>query len=248
MDLRLFGQVLWRFRVILAIGFVLAILLAGLAMVRVQFDNGVRLTYRQNQVYQSDVTVLVNSNRFIQGYGNLPPESVDTPGWLSELAVWYANQVQGDAVQRKIPAGGYDRLVTAAPATDASGRNTYPWITVSGASTSASDAVRTAQRGAEILINYARTLQNSAAIPGDERVTLTILRNAGPPTVIEPRKKTVPIFIFLVVMIATVGLILVMENMRPHAPTQTAVPLRGDTGAGAADPEKKKSAGSGDAS
>jgi hypothetical protein len=149
-------------------------------------------------------------------------------------------------VQRQIPVGGFERIVTATQLTDASGRNGLPFITVSGASTSASDAVRTAHRGAQILIQYINRL--SAGTPARERAVVRIATDAGKPKVIQPRKKTVPIFIFLVVLIATIGLILVLENMRPQATPQTAVPLRGDKPAGAADAEKKKTAGSGDAS
>lgn len=247
MDLRLFGQVIWRFRLIFAIGLFMAVVLAGLSMVRVQSNGGVHLTYRQSQVYQSDVRLSVNNARWIWGVGQLPPDEVDTPAWLTQLASTYAVLAQGDAVQRRIQVGGTERLVTAAQLTDASGRNGLPFITVSGASTSASDAVRTAHLGAEILMQTVQQEQNTRRIPVGERAFLRIVQDAGPPTVVQPRKKTVPIFIFLVVLIATIGLIMVLENMRPK-PSQTAVPLRGDKSAGADDPEKKQSAGSGDAS
>jgi hypothetical protein len=243
MDLRLFAQVIWRFRVIFACGVVAAFLLAALSMVRVQ---GTKLTYRQSQVYQSDALLAVTAPGFPFGPTVPLPGQQDPGGRVTQLAQIYATLAQDDAVQRQIPVGGFDRIVTATQLTDASGRNGLPFITVSGASTNASDAVRTAHRGAEILIQYINRL--SAGTPARERADVRIATDAGKPKVIQPRKKTVPIFIFLVVLIATIGLILVLENMRPQAPTQTAVPLHGDKASGAAEAEKKKTAGSGDAS
>lgn len=243
MDLRLFGQVIWRFRVIFVVGVLAAFLLAALSMVRVQLDKGLKLSYRQSQVYQSDVLLSVDSRRGDFGAGSAPV--IDPGGWLSQLAVIYAQHAQDDDVQRQIPAGGFERVVTAAPVMDARGRNALPFITVSGASTSARDAVRTAHSGAEVLIGYIGRVLAAGTAP-DRRAVVRISKDAGAPVVIQPRKKTVPIFIFLVFLIATIGLIMVLENMRPK-PSQAAVPLRGDPNAGAAE-EKKKSAGSGDAS
>jgi hypothetical protein len=230
--------------VIFVCGLVAAFILATLSMVRV---HGTKLSYRQSQVYQSDATLTVNGPRSPFGKGT-PPAGPANPGdWLSQLAMYYAQRAQDDEVQRQIPVGGFERLVTAAPVMDASGRNAQPFITVSGASTSAKDAVRTAHRGAELLIAYVEKL--SAATPLSQRAVLSISTDARKPVVIQPRKKTIPIFIFLVVLIATIGLIMVLENMRPQATSQSAVPLRGEKPAGGVDAEKKKkTAGSGDAS
>ena len=54
MDLRLYGRVLWRFRVIVVTGIVLAAALAFLSVAKVSFNHGSpSVTYRKALTYES---------------------------------------------------------------------------------------------------------------------------------------------------------------------------------------------------
>jgi hypothetical protein len=53
MDLTRHLQVLWRFRLILALGVLLGVLLAILASFKVSFDGGPNLTWRSSQTFES---------------------------------------------------------------------------------------------------------------------------------------------------------------------------------------------------
>ena len=68
MDLNLYFRVLRRFRVLVGVGFVLALVLAMLAFVRVGFSEGsLDVTYRQSEVWASTSTVFVTQAGFPLG-------------------------------------------------------------------------------------------------------------------------------------------------------------------------------------
>ena len=62
MDLPLFARVLWRHKGILAVGFILAVLLAFLSIVRVSPSG--KMAYRQHQKFVSYVKLLVSQEGF----------------------------------------------------------------------------------------------------------------------------------------------------------------------------------------
>ena len=53
-----------------------------------------------------------------------------------------------------------------------------------------------------------------AEIPDSQRVQVEVLARPRGAVVIEPRKKTLPIVVFLTVLTGTVGLVFVLENLR----------------------------------
>ena len=59
MDLRLFSRVVWRFRLLVGLGFLLALALAVLSLARVSFADGPHLTYRKPTIWSSVTTLLV---------------------------------------------------------------------------------------------------------------------------------------------------------------------------------------------
>ena len=64
MDFRLYARVLWRFRLLVACGFLLATVLAALSIVRISGDG---LAYRQTELFASTARVGVTQSGFPWG-------------------------------------------------------------------------------------------------------------------------------------------------------------------------------------
>jgi uncharacterized protein involved in exopolysaccharide biosynthesis len=70
--------------------------------------------------------------------------------------------------------------------------------------------------GRRALVKYVQLQQQSAKIPASQRVDLQIVQRATRPVVVEPRKKTLAIVVFVAVVAAAVGLSFALENLRPR--------------------------------
>src|SRR4051812_44189213 len=127
MDLRLFFGVVWRFRLLVALGFVIATGLAVVSAAHVRFDGfQPQLSYRGEQLWVSHETILVSQTGFpigqsvfnevvpvkiangntITGNGNdYVPRYADA-GRFAELAVLYARLTNSDPVEHLIFAKG----------------------------------------------------------------------------------------------------------------------------------------------
>ena len=78
-DLNLYLRVLWRFRLIVAIGLVLAISLAFASLVKVGFAHGsLSLSYRQQPTWQSTTRLFVTQEGFPWGRSVFPTTSPTT--------------------------------------------------------------------------------------------------------------------------------------------------------------------------
>jgi hypothetical protein len=89
-----------------------------------------------------------------------------------------------------------------------------PLIALTGTSTSPRLAVRTTNLGTKAFLDYLHTQQNAANIPANQRVGVQVIQKAKGATLTSGPGKTVPIIIFLVVMMAVVALTFVLENLR----------------------------------
>jgi hypothetical protein len=227
MDLRLYGRVIWRFRFIVLLGLVLAVLLALLSYVKVSFEGrSPSFTYRHAETWQSNTRLLVTGGSgFPQGQAYTPPSratakpangDVATADFTA-LAVYYKQLANSDAVQRLLArdtslhgsmVAGYD--------VDSTTNSPLPVVIISGIATTPEMARRIAARGAVAFRRYLDRRASAAGIPPKQRVQLKTL-NA--PLLAEPigkRKMTLPIVVFLTVMIAAIGLAFVLENLRPR--------------------------------
>src|SRR4029077_17283400 len=63
-DFRLYGRVLWRFKIIVVAGFVLALVLALLSVVRVSSHG---LSYRESQLWSAKMRLQVTQSGFPEG-------------------------------------------------------------------------------------------------------------------------------------------------------------------------------------
>lgn len=226
MDLTLYGRVLWRFRWLVALGLVLAIVLAVLSVAKVSTHG---FSYRKREVWQSGTTVMLTQPGFPWGRNVVQTGSnqLGGPAWLSGLTGLYVQFANSDQVKARMLRDGASPSwsLAAVPVTTANSSSALPVIQLAGMADSPQGAIQATVVGRKAFLEYVKSQQVQAAIPKTERVDLQVLQNATPPIVIQPRKKTLPIVILLAVVSATVGLAFVLENARPKVkPVTLAAP------------------------
>jgi hypothetical protein len=229
MDLRRYASVVWRFRIIVAAGLVLAIMLALLSVVRVSSHG---LTYRDSQLWSATMKLKVTQSGCPEcrlyaqrqsgtgdGATNLvsPKEPVVDPARLATLAIYYSQIITSDAVRTLADRGdGVVGKIIATPDRDAESGVLLPYIDVLSIGTTANGARLYADRTAQALSSYISAQQRANNVaPSDRAVVQAIVHPRGA-SVYRARPKTMAIVVFLAVMFATIGLALVLENARPR--------------------------------
>jgi hypothetical protein len=228
MDLRLFARVLWRFRIIVVLGFILALSLALLSTVRVG-RNG--MTYREPELFSSTVRLQVTQHGcpecrlYAQEPAPLGEEPNDgpvvDPTRFTTLAIYYARLATSDSVLRVMRRGGPIRgkIIAVSARDDASG-TLLPFIDIAAIATSPLGAVQLADRGAGALKTYVQEQQARNNVPKADRVLLETIVAPRQVELFQPRSKTMPIVIFLLVMGGIIGLAFLLENLRPRPPAE----------------------------
>jgi hypothetical protein len=218
-DLALYGRVLRRFWPLVAIGVILAAGLAFLSLVRVTSHG---LSYRKPVVWQSQAMILLTQPGAPEFRGVIPAPAPGSSGPtlvnLTGLTDQYSLYANSDAVRRLMRDEGAPTTwsITAAPALPTITGATYPVIALSGHADSANGAVSAVQYGTRALVEYVKRQAQAAKIPTDQRIELQTVETATAPVVVIPRKKTLPIVIFLAVVVGTLGLAFILENLRPR--------------------------------
>jgi hypothetical protein len=229
MDLRLFASVLWRFRLLVATGFILAVLLAALTVVKVG-PNG--LTYRDSRLWSAEMQLKVTQagcpecrlyatrESTTPGQPGTPIEPktpIVDPVRFATLALYYANTLTTDPVRRLATRddGITGKLIATARRDDQSG-TLLPYIDVTSISTSAQGAMEYAERSADALNTYILAQQRANEVPESDRAIVQTVVHPEGANVYRPRPKTMPLVVFFAVMFATIGLAFVLENTRPR--------------------------------
>jgi hypothetical protein len=232
MDFRLYVRVLWRFRLIVATGFVLGLTTAGLSVVRVSADG---FSYRQSELWSSTTRLGVTQNGFPWGrlFAQSPlPETqtpvsgkqdtthgipIADPNRFNTLAVLYAELATSDPVLSLMRRDGPIRGKIAALALrDPESGTLLPLIDVTAISTSPRVAIELAQRSAKALDTYVQEQQQVNEVPSSDRVLVQEVVRPKKAELIQPRPKTMAVVVFFVVMLATVGLAFLLEGLRPR--------------------------------
>ncbi len=227
MDFRLYARVLWRFRLLVACGFLLATVLATLSIVRISGDG---LSYRQTELFSSTARVGVTQTGFPWGrlFAQEPTEDnqpqdlgipVADPNRLNNLAVLYAELAMSDPVRRLVgQQGSLVGQIIATPLVRGDNRIMLPLIDLTAIADSRRGAMSLASRTAKALEAYVREQQAANEVPPADRVVIDEVVRPKGAEVYQPRSKTMPIVVFLAVMLATSGLAFLLENLRPaHA-------------------------------
>jgi hypothetical protein len=244
-DLSLYGRVLWRFRLLVVFGALLAAGLATLSFLRVDLDGGsLKVDYRQSETWASYATVFVTQEGFPLGRSvydeSLPvtpttggedaePESYVPrymdPSRFSSYAQLYARLAGSELLRRQMerekPLAG---SVSATAGTDP--RNpgiVLPLVEIQAVADGGVAARETARRATRALLRYVEREQNANEIEPSKRVILRVLNEASSPVLVEPRSRTKPVFIFLAVMLAVAAIAFLLENLRPAARPATPV-------------------------
>ena len=205
-------------------GMLLAIVLTVLSVAKLT-PNG--LEYRKPQIWQAQSTLLLTQPGFPEGRALFPNPATSGqrskysyagPDRFASLTALYSAFAQSDEVRALVrsegaPAGSSIAATPLIPA----GSNAYtllPVISLFGNAQSARDAVKTTQLGIQAFIGFLERNQRQAEIPDSQRVHVEVLSRPRAAVVIEPRKKTLPIVVFLTVLTGTIGLVFVLENLR----------------------------------
>lgn len=232
MDFRLYARVLWRFRLLVATGFLLATMLAALSVLRISGDG---VQYRQTELWSSTARVGVTQSGF--PWGRLfaqEPEQDEEPGAdaspkeelgipvadpnrLNNLAVLYSELAMSDPVRRIMREEGPVRgRILATPLVRGDNRIMLPLIDLTAISTTPQRAIELASRSARALERYVREKQAANEVPPADRVVIESVERPRRALIYQPRSKTMPIVVFLSVMLATSGLAFLLENLRPR--------------------------------
>jgi hypothetical protein len=240
MDLRLFGRVIWRFRLIVGIGLFAAVLLATFSYVKVSFAHGLR--YRSQQQWVSYTRLFVTQPGFGWGSSVINPKGGGNGNQanelgiqqasevrLSALATVYANLADSDPVlaimQRRGPIHG---VIQAAALPVAQGSDAVlPIIQIAGIAASPKASLDLSANAADALRDFLALQQAKNGIAPSQRIVLQVVNKAGGTKVFAARKKTLPIVVFLTVALAVIALAFMLENLRPRirvAPGEHAAP------------------------
>jgi hypothetical protein len=228
-DFGLYIRVLWRFRLLVLAGVVLALTLALLSTVKVGRDG---ITYRDHELWSSTVRVLVTQSGFPEGrlYAQEPTEPGETPGEtaaklgpitdpgrFNNLAILYAELATSDPVRRVIRRGGpVNGKIIATALRDEQTGTLLPLIDIAAISISPQAAAELAVRGAGGLNTFLNEQQRANDVPPEDRVVVQTIVMPRGALIFQPRSKTMPIVVFLVVMLAILGLAFILENLRPR--------------------------------
>lgn len=208
MDLRTYFRVLWRFRLIVAVGLGLAIVLGLFAYVKVT-PKGV--SYRQSETWSSLTTLAVTQ-------AGVPVGAVSaTGGAYTGLAYYYSGLAKSDAIgrlaRRYAHTGG---AIQANVEVDNAAHLALPFIDIQALASTGPRAVALANGVARALQSYVAQQQNLAGRGVTSRVALPQIIVARGAKLSAARRKTTPVVIFLTVLIATIGLAFILENFRPR--------------------------------
>jgi hypothetical protein len=212
-DLQLAIRVLWRFRLLVIPGLVLAATLAFLSMVRVNVSGSPHFSYRAQPQYESTTSVFVTTHGFPWGSLNLHagPNDPNAPRYLT-LAT------SGPVMKRLAQTGPINGVITAYPIL-APDSTTLPLLGLSAVAATPEGAMTLARRHLVAFQTWLKTSQVKAGTDPDQRIVLEPVTGPLPATLLMGRKKTKPIMIFLAMSVAVIGLAFVLENLRPRIRT-----------------------------
>jgi hypothetical protein len=256
MDLQLYARVLWRFRILVGAGLVLACALATLSFASLEFDGGPKLVPRQSEVWGSEATLLVTEPGFplgrsvtqVYNFTTDPETGRDiaeprfaSEGRFSELAAVYAQLATSDRVLALMLRDGPILGGIEADAVRTSDRRTLPLVQLTATASSPEAAVQLAKRNVAAFLAFLKRTQTANKIAKDDRVIVTVVDSPQGAALIAPRKLTQPIIVFMTMLIGVFGLAFLLHNLRP-VPTVQPARIVGDTSDGIAQVGERKSA------
>lgn len=221
MDLGLLGRTIWRFKLLVLVGLVVATGLAFLSMMKVTTSG--KVSYRQHEKWASYAQIFVTQKGF--PWGQLRPPTTTDSGRFVSLALLYSSLANSDPVKQRMKKMGppiVGEIDSAAVLTSPGSSDALPIVSLAGISESKQDSLELTRRAAVSLVQYIRSQQEANAIPADDRVVVQIIEQPGRATLLAGRSKTVPIMVFMAIMTVFLAMTLVLENLRPRVRTVAA--------------------------
>jgi hypothetical protein len=225
MDLQLALRVVWRFKYLVGAGLALAFVLAFLSMVDVKVQGSPHFAYKTHPQYESLTTVFVTTHGFPWGSLKLsagpkdpqaPRGSVDT-SQLRDFTSIYLQLAASDPVRRlMLRSGPIDGVIQAFPVFSPDS-STLPLMNLSAIASTPTAARQLAARHLSAFRAYLQQQQQEVGTPADDRVVLEAVNGPQPAHLLQGRKKTKAIMIFLAVTVAVLALSFILENLRPRA-------------------------------
>jgi capsular polysaccharide biosynthesis protein len=184
-------------------------------------------SYRGSEIWAGQETLLITERGFPEGRTVFPvlgsgstgtPQYAD-PSRLADLADFYARLANSDVVLERIPGTHVQirrPLVTAAPVVSAANQAPLPLLSFTGEAQTPNGALRLTHAAVNAFRSYMADKQNGANIPTDQRVVLSVVDDAAKAVVVQPRKKTTPLLVFVAIVAATLVFTLILEHMRPR--------------------------------
>ena len=232
MDLTLYFAVIRRFRVLIGVGAIAAIVLAVLSMARIDLANGKpALSYRADANLDESLGAPHHTDRVPVGASGSTRGTPGRPGCTGHLVVRGSEPLLPTRVvlratreQRRRPSGDQAPVEQGRHRAGCccDGRFVVQRRSDFRSSTSSAPGQRRGSPsdsrtiGTATFREYVAAQQRDAAIPDSQRVDVQVVTSAEPPLLAQGRKKTLPIAIFLGVMIMTVGAAFILENLRPR--------------------------------
>lgn len=239
MDLQLLARVLWRFRFVVLLGFGVALAAAFLLFVRVEFDQTTGkpdLLYREDEEWSVVSTLLVTQPGFPWGRSildtsanetveTLPPadaaattEQFADPTRFSTLAPLYARLATSGAVRRlMLRDGPVDGEIEAKPVLLVDNSSlTLPLVELVVTASTPELAQTLTRRAIGAFDTFLSNQQRANAVPASERVIVTVVDRPDEAELSRPRPLTLSIVAFLGVILATLALVFVLENLWPR--------------------------------
>jgi hypothetical protein len=211
MDIGLFFAVLWRSRWLVLGGAVLGLVLAALSYGQPSFAGGKpSLKPRGAEVWQSESQLLISQAGFPYGQGANPNQTS-----LSNLAPVYATLANGNAVQAEIHRQvALPGKVKATESLDVAISSALPFVILTATAPTSADATKLAVGAASIFQAYVAGQQASGRIPAAQRVQLSVVQSGANTKLVEGHKLSIPILVFLAVLIGVMALVFLKEGAR----------------------------------
>lgn len=236
MDLRQLSAAVRNHRRVAILGVVAAIALAFLAQVRVSPFSSPTFEYRKPVVWSSKVTLQLTQQGFPEGRVQDIGSRRSALVGLAPLYARLANTDQVKARMRRLGPilGG----IKVQPLVD-DNNVSLPLIKISSFAYKNTSATIRAKRQAEAFIGFIAQQQRANELSPRNRVELKVVSGPSNPAVVIPRKITLPVVVFLSMLIVTGALILALENRARRRPAEQTAP----DGLAVADDVEERAAG-----
>lgn len=236
MDFKLFLGVVNRYKRIVIVGAVLAVVLSVLSYGTPGLKGGKpTIVPRGAEVWQGNAELLISQAGFPYGRAvaqvtpgkgtAVPSQTIGDYNYMASLSSVYAAVANGNAVQRQVAAEAGVPLcslivhappscgsIVAAEVADLNTGAPLPLLTLTSSAPTAAEAAKLATTSTSVLRNAISQQQVAASTPVDQRVELQTVKTGTPATLSKGHSKSIPILVLFAVMSASIALAFIRNS------------------------------------